>query len=109
MSFKTLAEELAYNEDQEVSNDEIKYQLHDDVNVITYLELENISEISELFRKSNNCIILFPVDDRNSGHYVALMYYPELNTLSYFDPYGMSIFSDISYSAYLKKQEHFNV
>jgi hypothetical protein len=81
----------------------IRDALNDDVEIVLYTDLEKVKKITDLFTKTNNIVLLFPVDSRNSGHYVALLYYPDMNAMSVFDPYGMSIFEDIQYATYLRK------
>lgn len=105
IKMRTLTDDIAELKDQALSNDNITHAMKGDVSVILYTELVNHKNIRELFTQSNNVVLLFPVEARNYGHYVGLMYYPDLDMVSVFDPYGMSIYEDIKNSDYLMRQD----
>ena len=97
-------------QDEATTDTQLKHALNGDVVVITYDELfnrTNAGDITNLFTEAhtNNVVILYPVQSRLSGHYVALMYYPEDNLISYFDPYGYSIMKAISLSHILHEYD----
>ncbi|MBS1735809.1 MAG: hypothetical protein JSS98_04300, partial [Bacteroidetes bacterium] len=48
--------------------------------------------------ENNKCIILFPVQSSSSGHWCALIYHEDINTLEWFDPYGFSWNQELKYS-----------
>ena len=101
--FKTLEDKIRYEEKQPTTFDQLRYALHNDVNIVDYTDLMNINNIEQLFENSLNCIVFFPVENEFQGHYTCMMYYPDNHLISYFCPYGMSPMRNIILSNYLKR------
>ena len=101
--FKTLEDKIRYEEKQPTNFEQLKYALHNDVEIIDYLDLANYNKIEQLFINSLNVIIFFPVESEFNGHYTCMMYYPEEHVISYFCPYGFSPLRNIILSNYLKR------
>ena len=74
--FKTLLDKVNFLQTQSTTFDELKYCLHDDVQIIHYEDLNKFSTIEQLFQNSLNVILFFPVEDQFNGHYTCMMYYP---------------------------------
>ena len=103
MKFKTLEDKIKYEEKQSTTFDQLRYALHNDVNIVDYLDLEKINNLESLFENSLNVIIFFPVESEFNGHYTCMMYYPENHVISYFCSYGFSPLRNIILSNYLKR------
>ena len=101
--FKTLLDKVNFLQTQSTTFDELKYCLHDDVQIIHYEDLNKFSTIEQLFQNSLNVILFFPVEDQFNGHYTCMMFHPDINTISYFCSYGLSPMRNIIMSNYLKK------
>jgi hypothetical protein len=71
--------------------------------MVRYLDLPKYKSLYEIVANApgNNVVIFFPVESELDGHYVAMLYYPEDNSLNYFCPYGLSPAQDVSYSTFL--------
>ena len=102
-NFKTLEDKIRYEEKRPTTFDQIRYALHNDVNIVDYTDLVNVSNLEQLFENSLNCIIFFPVESEFNGHYTCMCYYPDQHLISYFCPYGMSPMRNIILSNYLKR------
>jgi hypothetical protein len=101
--FNTLLEKVNFLQTQSTTFDQLTYALHDDVEIVNYLDLPNYTSIEQLFSNSLNVILFFPVEDKFNGHYACMMFHPDLNTISYFCSYGFSPMRNIILSNYLKK------
>ena len=77
----------------------------DKATMVRYLDLPKYGSIFQLMGNApdNNVVVFFPVESELNGHYVAMLYYPEDNSLNYFCPYGLSPAEDVAYSTYLTK------
>ena len=107
MSGETLNDYIRDNLGDAVNFPRLVNALDGRVDIIKYLDLGKYSSLEDLFDqdKGDNIILYYPVNSENDGHFVALMYYPEKDTVSYFCPYGMDINGDIQNSSYLMKQD----
>jgi hypothetical protein len=99
--FNTLLSKVKFLATQSTTFDQLKYALHDDVDIINYLDLDKYSHIEQLFTKSLNVVIFYPVENRFNGHYTCMMFHPDLNLINYFCSYGMSPMRNIIFSTYL--------
>jgi hypothetical protein len=102
-NFKTLEDKIRYEEKRPTTFDQLRYALKNDVNIVDYLDLANVSNLEQLFENSLNVIIFFPVESEFQGHYTCMCYYPDQHLISYFCPYGMSPMRNIILSNYLKR------
>ena len=104
---ETLNEYIRENLDDAVDFNRLVNALDGKVNIVKYLDLDKYSSIVDIFSENtgNNVILYYPVESERSGHYAALMYYPEKDLISYFCPYGMDINGDISHSPYLMQRD----
>lgn len=69
-----------------LSEDDIRKALNGDVDILGYADLGNYQRIEDVFRRSNNVVILYINSDTNSGHWTLLTKYPD--RISFFDSYG---------------------
>lgn len=73
--------------DYALSDEEIKNLVKpDSVDIITYDKLGTFKRLDDVFKKSNNVVILFRFEP-HAGHWVLLMKHNE-NLVEYFDSYG---------------------
>lgn len=63
-----------------------------------YKDLLKFNSIQEILGQYNKCIVLFPVKSSTNGHWCALIYHEDINTLEWFDPYGFSWDQELKYS-----------
>ena len=63
-----------------------------------YKDLPKYRHIREVIGPHNACIVLFPVKSSSSGHWVAILYFEDTNTVHFFDPYGLSWNQELQYS-----------
>ena len=68
--------------------------------IVLYDNLDINDDILEVIGKNNRCFLLFPtVHGSNSGHWLALLYNDKTNTLEHFDPYGLDVNQEMTYSS----------
>ena len=72
-----------------LSNDDINQILKQDTRILTYPELNQVQHIDDALDSMGRMILLYPVENENSGHWVAL--WKKGNTISYFDSYGKGV------------------
>lgn len=54
--------------------------------IMSYPELNALSEIEEAFDDKGRCLILYLTEDEHTGHWVCMI--KKAKTIEYFDPYG---------------------
>jgi len=54
--------------------------------ILTYPDLNDITDITQIFDKDGRCVLLFLTEDEQTGHWTGLL--RNANTIEYFDPYG---------------------
>ena len=64
-----------------------------DIKIITYAELNGCTRFP--FDESNRLVIFYDLGSK-VGHWVCVMYYPETDTASWFDSYGLKVDSVLS-------------
>lgn len=101
MTLKSVIENF---EDVPLSDFTIKHCLKDKINIISYLDLINETDILNIFKKdfNNNVILHFPDNTRNTGHWVALWLDDNNFTIHFYDPYGDTVDTNIKQSALLQ-------
>ena len=72
--------------DNPLSNEDIERLLHSDVSIIDYSEFKNIDKIEDIFKKSNNVVVLYRWSLR-IGHWVALIRHSNY-LIEFFDSFG---------------------
>ena len=65
-----------------------------DINVFRYQDLDELSSIDELFKKTD-CTLLLYETQINSGHWVCLINQPK--QILFFDPYGLEPDNQLAY------------
>ena len=71
--------------DKSLSGAEILMALKGDCNLITYDEIPNYSNITELMGKGKKCVLLYKTSE-NFGHWCCI--YEHKGTIYFFDSYG---------------------
>jgi hypothetical protein len=69
-----------------LSDTDIRSILGQDISIITYPDLERMSDIREAFDGQGRCVILFPNVSPTMGHWCAMIL--RRNGIEFFDPYG---------------------
>jgi hypothetical protein len=69
-----------------LSDTDIRTLLGQDISIITYPELADMSDINECFDKQGRCILLFLTSSPTSGHWCCLL--RRKDGIEFFDPYG---------------------
>lgn len=69
-----------------LSDSDIRQILGDDIKIVTYPELGNMSSINECFDKKGRCILLFLISSPTSGHWCCML--RKKKGIHFFDPYG---------------------
>jgi len=69
-----------------LSDDDIRQILGNDIKILTYPELADLSSIDECFDKRGRCILLFLTQSETAGHWCCLM--RKRKGIVFFDPYG---------------------
>lgn len=83
---------------QDLTGTEIRDFVKDKYPLHMYQDLGRVNNLHDILGPQNACIILFPVQSATSGHYTAIIYYEEINTLHYFDSYGFDWNQELKYS-----------
>jgi len=74
--------------DYPLSDSDIRKILGKDISIITYPELNNIQNISQIFDKKGRCILLFLTQSETAGHWCCLLDKPD--GIHFFDSYGQA-------------------
>jgi hypothetical protein len=69
-----------------LGDDDIRKILGDDIKIWNYPQLQNLSDIREMFDDKGRAILLFPNISPTAGHWTALM--NRKNGIEFYDPYG---------------------
>jgi len=72
--------------DYPLSDSDIRKILGKDIKIITYPDLNNMSDIRQAFDKKGRCIMLYLTQSATSGHWVCML--NKKGSIEYFDPYG---------------------
>jgi hypothetical protein len=72
-----------------LSNQDINDLLKQDTHIWTYPELASVSHIDDCLDSLGRMILLYPLENENSGHWVAL--WRKGKKLFYFDSYGKGV------------------
>ena len=76
---------------QYLTNGKSKVLLYDDITVN--------DNILDLIGETNQTLLLFPTQRGSiDGHWISITYQPKINTIFYFDSYGLSIEGELKYS-----------
>lgn len=79
-----------------LSGQEMMRATDNETTVVTYEDLRNVDNIFDLLGPNNNFTLLYETEP-DYGHWTAVLYHPETNTLEFFDPYGKPIDSQLQY------------
>ena len=101
----TLEEYVKEQESRATDFGELMDQLEDNLSMVLYSDLTTQDNILHIFRRCLDVVVFFPTESEDMGHYVAMMYYPDLNMINYFCPYGMSPIQDIHHSVTLMDKD----
>ena len=69
-----------------LSDADIRKILGNDIKIITYPDLGNMSSINEAFDKKGRCIMLYLTENDSTGHWVCML--NKSSGIEFFDPYG---------------------
>lgn len=94
--------------DYSLSNEDINKVLEPHpTNIITYPMLHDVDDIDEIFDDKGRCIMLYPLESKYSGHWVAIMRHPN-NIIEYFDSYSSKPDTEKNWISE-KKQDALNI
>ena len=85
--------------EQDLTGQEVAITTNGKCPVHLYHDLLNFNHIKEVIGPHNACIVLFPVKSASNGHWIAILYHPETNTIEHFDSYGFSPDTELQYSS----------
>jgi len=71
-----------------LSDSDLRELLGNDIPIIPYPELKNVSDIDDVFDEKGRCMILFLNSSPTSGHWCCMIRRPD--SIEFFDPYGES-------------------
>ena len=83
---------------QDLTGSDIQITTNGKCPVHLYKDLLKFNSIQEILGEYNKCIVLFPVKSSQNGHWCALLFHEDINTLEWFDPYGFSWDQELKYS-----------
>ena len=83
---------------QDLTGQDVKITTNGKCPIHLYKDIPKYNHIRELIGENNACLVLFPVKSSLNGHWIAILYHPETNTIEHFDPYGFSWTVELSYS-----------
>lgn len=78
-----------------ISGSDVKELLGDDIKIITYESLSDITHIDDLFDARGRCMLLYLVHSSTSGHWCCLI--RNGNDVEFFDPYGGVVDSELKW------------
>ena len=71
-----------------LSDSDLKKILGDDINIIIYSSLSNVSNLRDILTKDRDCMVILYEQKRLSGHWTCLT--REGDIFTFFDPYGIA-------------------
>jgi len=83
---------------QDLTGQEVEITTNGKAPVHLYKDIRKFTHIREVIGPNNACLVLFPVKSDSDGHWIAILYHPETNTIEHFDPYGFSWNQELQYS-----------
>jgi hypothetical protein len=83
---------------QDLTGQQVEIVTNGKCPVHLYKDLRKFDNVREVIGENNACIVLFPVKSSSSGHWIAILYHPETNTVEHFDPYGFSWNTELNYT-----------
>ena len=84
---------------QDLTGQDVQITTNGKAPVYLYKDVLKYNNIRDLIGVNNECIVLFPVKSSTDGHWIAILYHPETNTIEHFDPYGFSPDTELQYSS----------
>ena len=81
----------------ELSNDDIK-NICPDAKIMLYEELQDCDNIIDAIGDTNVLILLFPVQSNHNGHWISVIYHPNMKLVEHFDSYGLSPSQELGYT-----------
>lgn len=87
---------------QDLTGSEVSVTTNGKCPIHLYKDLLNFNSIDEILGVHNKCIVLFPVSSSTNGHWCCMIYHSDINTLEWFDPYGLSWNEELKYSEVTK-------
>ena len=90
---------------QELSSEDIK-KICPDAYIMLYEELQQYNDIIDAIGPTNVLIILFPVQSNHNGHWITVLYHPNMKLVEHFDSYGLSPSQEIGYTNNQYVKEH---
>ena len=94
----SLIDKLKHSEAVFLSGKDIHQITKGACNPMAYHELENVTDIEQLFNKHDAVMLLYESEE-NSGHWVTLIKHSD-SILEFFDPYGLTIDKELKLSKY---------
>lgn len=83
---------------QDLTGQDVEITTNGKCPVHLYKDLLKYNHIMDIIGENGACIVLFPVKSSTNGHWIAILYHEETNTIEHFDPYGFSWNVELSYS-----------
>jgi hypothetical protein len=83
---------------QDLTGQDVETTTNGKCPVHLYKDLLKYNHIMDIIGENGACIVLFPVKSSTNGHWIAILYHKETNTIEHFDPYGFSWNVELSYS-----------
>jgi len=83
---------------QDLTGQDVEITTNGKCPVHLYKDLVKFNHIRDLIGENNACIVLFPVKSSMNGHWIAILYFEDTNTVHHFDPYGFSWNQELKYS-----------
>jgi len=80
-------------ESYELTGNNMKQILGDDIKIISYPDLKNFTDIMQCFDTLGRCVLFLIENEQGNtmnGHYQCLIYHDDTNTIEFFDSYGMT-------------------
>lgn len=83
---------------QPLSNTDIEDYLKNNVAIVKYSDLDNFKDIDDVFKKSDNVVILYELSNINNGHWVCMRRDKKNNIIYYYDSYGDVIEDELKHA-----------
>ena len=66
--------------------------------VMLYEDLEHCDDIFDAIGKTNCMALLFPIENDSTGHWIMVLYHPDMKLIEHFDSYGLSPVQELGYT-----------
>ena len=82
----------------ELNGDDVRKITRGNSKIMLYKELQKYDSIIDAIGPTHQLILMFPVENDYSGHWLSILYHKETHEIEHFDPYSFSWTKEEAYT-----------